>query len=74
VKTPDRTSAAAFLRYAAGEVLADSSSLLWKGLFPLGGIVLLVWRAAFCAADKGHFAGENLVDAKARRRCELVAL
>ena len=33
MKTPDRTSAAAFPRYAAGEVLADSASLHWKGLF-----------------------------------------
>jgi AraC family transcriptional regulator len=33
VDTPERTIAAAFPRYAAGEVLADSSSLLWKGLF-----------------------------------------
>jgi AraC family transcriptional regulator len=33
VKTPERTTAAAFPRYAAGEVLADSASLRWKGLF-----------------------------------------
>jgi len=33
VKTPERTTAAAFPRYAAGEVLADSASLQWKGLF-----------------------------------------
>src|SRR5436189_1923202 len=33
VKTPARTTAAAFPRYAAGEVLADSASLHWKGLF-----------------------------------------
>ena len=33
MKTPDRTTAAAFPRYAAGEVLADSASLHWKGLF-----------------------------------------
>jgi len=33
VKTPDRTTAAAFPRYAAGEVLADSASLHWNGLF-----------------------------------------
>jgi AraC family transcriptional regulator len=33
VKTPNRTTAAAFPRYAAGEVLADSASLRWKGLF-----------------------------------------
>jgi AraC family transcriptional regulator len=32
VKTPDRTTAAAFPRYAAGEVLADSASLQWSGL------------------------------------------
>jgi AraC family transcriptional regulator len=33
VKTPDRTTAAAFPRYAAGEVLADSASLQWSGLY-----------------------------------------
>ena len=33
MKTPDRTTAAAFPRYAAGEVLADSASLHWNGLF-----------------------------------------
>jgi len=33
VKTPARTSASAFPRYAAGEVTADSGSLKWKGLF-----------------------------------------
>src|SRR5829696_5838105 len=33
LKTPERTSAAAFSRYSAGEVLADSGSLQWKGLF-----------------------------------------
>jgi AraC family transcriptional regulator len=33
VKTPDRTTAAAFPRYAAGEVLGDSAYLHWKGLF-----------------------------------------
>jgi hypothetical protein len=33
VKTPDRTTAAAFPRYAAGEVLADSASLQWPGLY-----------------------------------------
>ena len=33
VKTPDRTSAATFPRYAAGEVLADSASLQWPGLY-----------------------------------------
>ena len=31
--TPSRTSAAAFPRYAAGEVLADSAALRWKELF-----------------------------------------
>ena len=33
MKTPERTTAAAFPRYAVGEVLADSASLRWKGLF-----------------------------------------
>jgi hypothetical protein len=33
VKTPERMTAAAFPRYAAGEVLADSAFLQWKGLF-----------------------------------------
>jgi AraC family transcriptional regulator len=33
VNTPDRTTAAAFPRYAAGEVLADSASLQWPGLY-----------------------------------------
>jgi len=33
VNTPERTSAAAFLRYATGEVLADSASLHWRGLY-----------------------------------------
>jgi AraC family transcriptional regulator len=33
VKTPARTSASAFPRYAAGEVTADSGSLKWKGLY-----------------------------------------
>jgi AraC family transcriptional regulator len=33
VKTPERTTAAAFPRYAAGEVLADSGSLRWTGLY-----------------------------------------
>ena len=33
VNTPHRTSAAAFPRYAAGEVVADSASLQWKELF-----------------------------------------
>jgi len=31
--TPSRTSAAAFPRYGAGEVLADSAALRWKELF-----------------------------------------
>jgi AraC family transcriptional regulator len=33
VKTPERTTAAAFPRYSSGEVLADSASLQWPGLF-----------------------------------------
>jgi AraC family transcriptional regulator len=33
VNTPDRTTAAAFPRYAVGEVAADSASLQWRGLF-----------------------------------------
>lgn len=33
LKTPERTTANAFPRYAAGEPLADSVSLQWKGLF-----------------------------------------
>ena len=33
VNTPERTTAAAFPRYAAGDVLADSASLQWAGLF-----------------------------------------
>jgi AraC family transcriptional regulator len=33
VKTPNRTTAAAFPRYAAGHVLADSASLHWRGLY-----------------------------------------
>jgi hypothetical protein len=33
VKTPDRTTAAAFPRYLNGEILADSGSLQWPGLF-----------------------------------------
>jgi hypothetical protein len=33
VNTPDRTTAAAFPRYAAGDVLADSASLQWPGLY-----------------------------------------
>ena len=32
MKAPDRTTAAAFLRYASGEVVADSASLQWSGL------------------------------------------
>jgi AraC family transcriptional regulator len=31
--TPERTTAAAFPRYAAGEVLADNASLPWPGLY-----------------------------------------
>lgn len=31
--TPNRTTAAAFPRYAAGEVVAESGSLQWKGLY-----------------------------------------
>src|SRR5437762_13136270 len=33
VRTPERTTAAAFSRYAAGEVVADSASLQWAGLY-----------------------------------------
>ena len=33
MKTPDRTTAAAFPRYAAGEILADSALLHWEGLY-----------------------------------------
>jgi len=33
VITPDRTTAAAFLRYATGEVVADSAPLQWRGLY-----------------------------------------
>jgi AraC family transcriptional regulator len=33
VNTPARTTAAAFPRYSSGEVLADSASLQWPGLF-----------------------------------------
>jgi AraC family transcriptional regulator len=33
VKTPDRTTAAAFPRYAAAEALADSGCLQWPGLY-----------------------------------------
>ena len=33
MNTPNRTTAAAFPRYAAGEVVADSASLQWKELF-----------------------------------------
>lgn len=33
VKTPERSSAAAFARYITGEVLADSAALQWPGLF-----------------------------------------
>ena len=33
VKTPDRTTAAAFPRYAVGEAVADSNALQWRGIF-----------------------------------------
>jgi hypothetical protein len=33
MKTPDRTTAAAFPKYATGEVAVDSASLQWRGLF-----------------------------------------
>ena len=33
MNTPERTTAAAFPRYAAGDALADSASLQWTGLF-----------------------------------------
>jgi AraC family transcriptional regulator len=33
VNTPDRTNAAAFPQYAAGEAVADSASLQWSGLY-----------------------------------------
>ena len=33
MKTPDRTTAAAFQRYLSGEVLADSAALQWTGLY-----------------------------------------
>ena len=33
VKTPERTTAAAFPRYLNGEILADSESLGWPGLY-----------------------------------------
>ena len=33
VNTPERTTAAAFPRYAHGEVVADSASLQWSGLY-----------------------------------------
>jgi AraC family transcriptional regulator len=33
VNTPDRTTAAAFLRYATGEVVADSAALQWRGIY-----------------------------------------
>jgi hypothetical protein len=32
-KTPERTSAAAFARYAAGPALQDSAALHWEGLY-----------------------------------------
>ncbi|MDB6155877.1 MAG: Transcriptional regulator, AraC family [Chthoniobacteraceae bacterium] len=33
MNTPDRTTAAAFPRYANGQILADSASLQWPGLY-----------------------------------------
>lgn len=33
MKTPDRTTAAAFPRYSSGEVVADSAALQWSGLY-----------------------------------------
>ena len=33
MNTPEKTTASAFPRYAAGEVLADSASLQWPGLY-----------------------------------------
>src|SRR5258708_40205755 len=33
VNAPERTTAAAFPHYSSGEVLADSASLQWRGLF-----------------------------------------
>ncbi len=33
MNTPDRTTAAAFLRYAHGEVVADSAALHWQGIY-----------------------------------------
>ncbi|MDB6174136.1 MAG: putative AraC family transcriptional regulator [Chthoniobacteraceae bacterium] len=33
MNTPDRTTAAAFPRYAAGKVIADNASLQWPGLY-----------------------------------------
>lgn len=33
VKTPNRTTAAAFPRYSSGEVVADSAALHWSGLY-----------------------------------------
>ncbi|HEY2343493.1 MAG TPA: hypothetical protein VGH90_10705 [Chthoniobacteraceae bacterium] len=33
MKTPNRTTAAAFNRYLNGQVLADSAALQWTGLF-----------------------------------------
>src|SRR5258708_25220315 len=33
VNAPERTTAAAFPHYSSGEVLADSASLQWPGLF-----------------------------------------
>jgi len=43
--TPNRTTAAAFTRYAQGEIVADSAALLWPGLY--------VRRIRFsCAVDR----------------------
>ncbi len=33
MKTPERTTAEVFPRYLGGEVLADSATLKWPGLF-----------------------------------------
>ena|GEM_PF-5746650 len=33
MNTPDQTTAAAFLRYAHGEVVADSAAFQWPGLY-----------------------------------------
>ena len=54
MNTPHRTSAAAFSRYAAGEVVADSASLQWKELFvvPDAGHVDLYDRVELIPFDK----------------------